>query len=154
MAKVTIKIEGLKELDQALGELPRATGKNVLRRVIREAAEPMARAARAKAPWDEGHLRESIDVSTRLSRRQAGIHRRMFNSDRASVEMFVGPGTHPQGHLREFGSDGHPPHPFMRPAWDAEKRPTLDRIANSLWMEIDKAAKRLARKAARQAAKG
>ncbi len=154
MAKTTVKIEGLKELDQALGELPKATGKNVLRRVIREAAEPMARLARANAPVDEGHLRESIDVSTRLSRRQAGMHKRMFASDRSSVEMFVGPGTHPQGHLREFGGDGNPPHPFVRPAWDAEKRPTLDRIANSLWMEIDKAAQRLARKAARQAAKG
>lgn len=151
MAKTTVKIEGLKELDKALGELPRATGKNVLRRVIRDAAEPMAQAARAAAPWDEGHLRESIDVGSRLSRRQAGMHRKMFASDRASVEMFVGPGPHPQGHLREFGGDGNRPHPYMRPAWDAHKRPVLDAIANSLWYEIDKAAQRLARKQARQA---
>ena len=41
------RIEGLKELDKALGQLPRATGKNVLRRVARKALEPIIEVAKA-----------------------------------------------------------------------------------------------------------
>lgn len=146
MAKTTISISGLRELDKALGELSRAAARGVLRKVIRETAEPMARAARSGAPVDDGHLVESIGISSRLSKRQAGMHRKMFANDRASVEMFLGPGPHPQGHLREFGSDGAPPHPFMRPAWDAHKESTLKGVAASLKFEIFAAAARAARK--------
>ncbi len=63
MAKTTkIRIDGLKELDRALGQLPKATAKATLRRVLKESAEPMARAARSKAPTEEYYLHESIDV--------------------------------------------------------------------------------------------
>lgn len=150
MARTQVRIEGLRELDKALGELSRSAGKGVLRRVIRETAEPMARAARTGAPVDDGHLVESIGISSRLSRRQAGAHRKMFPTDRASVEMFMGPGPHPQGHLREFGGDGAPPHPYMRPAWDAHKRSTINGIAASLKFEIFAAAARAARRNARK----
>lgn len=151
MTKVTVKISGLKELDRALGQLPKSTAKATLRRVLRDAAEPVARLARQKAPKDEYHLYESIDVSTRLNRRQSQLHRKEGN--RAFQEMFIGT-NNPAGVQQEFGNQHHIAQPFMRPAWDTEKGPTLDRIANSLWFEIDKSAKRLARIAARKAAKG
>lgn len=154
----TFRVEGLRELDAALKELPKATGKNVLRRTLRKVAEPMAADARAKAPDDPAttgyDLRTSIGVGTKLTRRQRSVHRKMFKDDKASVEMFVGAGGLPQAHLREFGSDGHPQHPFMRPAWDAHKRPMLDGIAKTLGDEILTAARRLAKKTARLAAKG
>lgn len=148
MAKVTVRVQGLKELDKALGQLPKATARNVLRRVLRQAAEPLAQAARQNAPRDEMHLYESIDVSTRLSRRQAGLHKK--EAGNAFQEMFVGT-NNPAGVQQEFGNERHGPQPFLRPAWDSEKEPTLDRIANSLWTEIEGAAQRLARKTARQA---
>lgn len=151
--RTKVRVEGLRELDKALGELPKATGKNVLRRVLRKAAEPMAADMKAKAPVDEGHLVASIGVGTRLTRRQASLHRKMFRNDRASVEMFVGAGGLPQAHLREFGGDDAPPHPFVRPAWDGHKMGTLDTIKDELGGEITKAAKRLARKRSK-AAKG
>lgn len=152
--KTTIRIEGLRELDQALGQLPKATGKNVLRRVLRRRAAPMAEQMKALAPVDEGDLKRGIGVGTRLTRRQASLHRKMFKDDRASVEMFVGAGGHPQAHLREWGSDGHPPHPFARPAWDQHQMPILEGIKDDLWREIEQAARRIARKAARLAKKG
>lgn len=146
MAKTTVKIEGLKELDRALGQLPRATAKAALRQVLRDAAEPMARQARQSAPRDEYHLYESIDVSTRLSRRQRGQHRE--ENQPTFQEMFVGT-NNPAGVQQEFGNERHGAQPFMRPAWDAQKKPTLDRIANSLWLRIEQAAQRLARRASR-----
>ena len=157
MARQMVRIEGLRELEKALAELPKATGKNVLRRTLRKAAEPMVAAAQSKAPVDSGGLRDSIQIATRLSRRQARLHRKMFKDDRASVEIFAGVSALPHAHLLEFGTGPRyhksgkyvgqvAPHPFMRPAWDAHKRPMLDAISKELGEEIMKAAQRLARK--------
>jgi hypothetical protein len=41
----------------------------------------------------------------------------------------------------------------MRPAWDQTKGETLEIVKTGLWSEIDKAAKRLARKTAKLARK-
>jgi hypothetical protein len=38
---VATKLEGFKELDRALGKLPKATAKNVLRRTLIKAAKPI-----------------------------------------------------------------------------------------------------------------
>ena len=48
--------------------------------------------AEAKAPVLTGALKISIGTGTKLTRRQAQQHRKMFKDDRASVEMFVGAG--------------------------------------------------------------
>lgn len=153
MARQTVRVHGLKELDKALGELPKSTGKAVLRRVLRKNAEPVAEAARPLTRVKEGDLRASIGVGTKLTRRQSKLHRRLFRNDKASAEMFVGAGGLPQAITEEFGTIDQAPHPFMRPAWDAQKHRVLDGIKNDLWTEIDRAAKRLARKRAREAAK-
>jgi HK97 gp10 family phage protein len=146
-------VEGLRELDRALGELPKATGKNVLRRVLLKAGEPMAADMRRKAPDDPdtggNDLRSSIGVGTKLSKRQAQQHGKMFRDDKASAELFVGAGPLPHAHLQEFGTVNHAPQPFARPAWDANKDAALETIATQLGAEIAKAAKRLAKKAAR-----
>lgn len=155
MARTTVKIDGLRELEKALATLPKATGKNVLRRVLRARAEPIADAARASAPDDpattSGDLKSGIAVGTKLSKRQAGLHRKMFKNDRAAVEMFAGAGPDPAAHTQEFGTINHPPQPFMRPAWDGQKSQVLDGIAGDLWSEINKAAARVAKKRAKAA---
>lgn len=146
MPKSKVRIEGLKELERALGQLPKSTAKGVLRQVLRDAAEPLARNARQLAPKDEYHLYDSIDVSTKLSRRQRSLHRE--ENKPTFQEMFVGT-NNPAGVQQEFGNHRHPAQPFMRPAWDAEQQPTLERISNSLWLRISQAAARLARKASK-----
>src|SRR3546814_9688575 len=83
---------------------------------LRHGGEPIAKMARAIAPVDEGNLRESIDVSTRLARSQAGDKGAL-----APVEMYVGPGQHPQAITQEFGTFKEAAQPFMRPAWDAQR---------------------------------
>lgn len=143
MAKTTVKVEGLRELDRALGELPKSTAKAVTRQVLKDAGEPIARAARQAAPRDEMHLYESIDVSTRLSRRQRGLH--LDENKPTFQEMFVGT-NNPAGVQQEFGNHRHGAQPFMRPAWDANKISTVKLISDGLWVSIEKAAKRLAKK--------
>lgn len=145
-----VKIEGLKEVQKALRELPKSTAKNVMRRILRARAQPIADAAKDRVPVAQGDLKNSIAVSTKLSRRQKAKHRKANPHD---VEVFVGPGTHPQAHMQEFGTSQFPAQPFMRPAWDSERKNVLTGIAGDLWKEIGKAAQRLARKAQRLAIK-
>ena len=141
------KIEGLRETERALSDLPRATAKNVTRRVLRRRAEPIERAAEANAPTLSGALKEDVKTGTRLSRRQAGMNRRMGKSE---VEVHVGV-VDPAGVQTEFGNEHQDAEPWLRPAWDANWRGALDGIADDLWNETKKAADRAARKAARLA---
>ncbi|WP_421925481.1 HK97 gp10 family phage protein [Neoaquamicrobium sediminum] len=143
------KVEGLRELDAALAELPKATGKNVLRRVLRTAAQPVADDYSESVRRRTGTLAKSAGVSTKLSKRQRSLHRKMFKSDKASVEMFAGAGPLPQAITEEFGTPDQPPQGEMRSSWDANQRGVLDTIKSELWTEIEKAAQRLARKAAK-----
>jgi hypothetical protein len=156
MARETV--EGLRELDRALGELPKSTAKAVLRRTLIKAGTPLAEEMRNLAPDDPetgaGDLKSGIGVGTKLSQRQAKLHRREFKDDKAFAEVFVGAGPNPAAWNQEFGNINHGPQSFARPAWDGGQRQVLETIKTETWNEIEKAAQRLARKAAKLAAKG
>lgn len=147
---VTMKLEGFSNFEKELAKLEKlATRRSVARRALKKAAQPMADLAASMAPTDDGDLKASIGVSTKLSSRQAGMHRKMFRDDRAAVEMFVGAGPLPSAHTQEFGTVDHAPQPFMRPAWDQDHVNLLARLGHEMGKEIEKAVTRAARKAAR-----
>ena len=171
-----IKVSGLRELERALAELPKATAKNTLKRTLKLAAQPIADKARALAPENFGTLKRGIIVTTKkppnhdVGKKAYSKAKKAGASNAEAVaamrtarrvapgvfaEAFVGV-TKNVGHAvpQEFGTVNHPAQPFMRPAWDAEKETALDIIKNELGGQITKAAERLARKAARKAAKG
>ncbi len=75
--------------------------------------KPVAARSRSYAPEDQGELKDSIAVSTKLSKRQKRRHRKV---DRSDVEVFVGAGPFPQAHLQEIGTKDTPPRSYMRPA--------------------------------------
>jgi hypothetical protein len=177
---MTFHLEGLREVEKALGEMKKATAKAVLRRAGTKALTPMVETARAnlaaqikgrkltKRQQRRVRTVQKMGVSTRLSRRQGSAHRRMFASDRASVEMFGGVASSRHAHLIEFGS-GHrqnrkirgkalskprstgrmPRMPFMRPAWDAHKHGMVESIGRDLAEEVQRTAARLAARAAK-----
>ena len=138
------RVEGLAELDRALGELTPAAGKGVLRRVGRQALEPFDDAWRAKAPHLTGALEESGGVGSKLTRSQRRQHERD-----SFVEVHAGPGPNPQAIKQEFGTFKEPAQPFARPAWDQTKVQALEIVKTNLGAEIEKSAKRLARRAAK-----
>jgi HK97 gp10 family phage protein len=146
------RLSGFKELDVALGELPKATGRNVLRRVLVKAGQPLAEDMARRAPRDEGDTAESVTVSTQRPNVSSKAKRR--NPKSSSVEVYVGPGKLAQAEQQEHGNVNHPPQPFVRPAWDAGKDAALDTIGRELGGEIERAAKRQAKKRAKAAAKG
>lgn len=148
--RLRVDFEGLKGINEALEDLPKATSKNIARRVLKEEGKPIAEAARGFVEVDSGALRDSIAVSTKLVKSQRRKHKKESPDD---IEVYVGPGADPAAHLQEFGSSKHPGKPFMRPAWDGARAGMLERMADRFWREIRKAADRLARKAARAAKK-
>lgn len=182
MAKaVSVKVEGLKELDRALGELTKATARNTLTRVLKKAGEPIRAAAQAGAPVDTGALRESIIVSTKkpvghsakdrafseamkggATRKEAGKAARFAakGADEAFAEAFVGPVRQRTKQaaiktiVQEFGSESQPGTPYMRPAWDSQKMNALNVIKAELGKEIDKSVQRARARALKKAAKG
>lgn len=90
--------------------------------------------------------------------------RRAAKGTTPPVIMYVGPGEASwRAHWVEFGigphinggifaGTRHPgvrPNPFVRPAWDATRAVALDMIAGEMWVQIEKAAKRQARRKAK-----
>ena len=169
-----MKLEGFGGLEQQFERLKRSTGKTVLKRAGTTAMRPMAAIAAMNAPYDQGDLAKSIEVSAkgggnttgfaefgttlraggsraeaqtalRGARRAAGI------GDNA-VELFMGPaeGTKRaaiKAIVQEFGSVNQAPNPYMRPAWDADKHAVLSRLGPLLWSEVEKTLARVAARA-------
>ena len=152
----TVKLSGFRELEAELAKLATpAARKASARRALKKAAEPMVGVAQGMAPRGETQtLAPSISIGTKLSKRQARMHRKMFRDDRAAVEIFVGAGPYASAWNQEFGNRNHAAQPYMRPAWDQQQGPMLDRLKAELWADISKAVARAERRAARAAAKG
>jgi HK97 gp10 family phage protein len=148
---ITIKVTGLKECEEALNELTNATARNVLKRALFKAVEPVEKAAEARAPVAQGQLRSDITISTQLTKNQ-----RKENKKQSAVEVYVGVGGKrgPFAHLPEYGTAHSAPHPFMRPAIDANTGRVIEIFRRELNIEIEKAKERARRKAARLLANG
>lgn len=163
MARTTVKIEGLREVEAALADLGKSLGRGVLRRVAQRALAPIAADAKSAVEASTagtGELADSIAVSSRLSKTQAKEARR---ERKDFVEVHVGAGALQQAHLLEFGTGERfqangksvgsmQPEPYMRPAWDAHRGEIVGDLADDLWAEIKKTAARKAKRDAKRAA--
>lgn len=138
------KVEGFKDLQKALDQLPKATKRNTVRRVFKKVLQPMYNAAVLMAPRRTGRLMESIVITTK---RHRGVKKKN------EVETYLSTEGAPHAHLQEFGTVNMTANPFLRPAWDQYRDPTLEEIKDEMWIEIDKSVERAKRKAAREAAK-
>jgi len=151
------RVEGLSELDFALGELPKAVAQGVLRRVGLAALAPFVEDVRASAPVDEdpastpgrapGTLRDSYHTGTKLNKSQARTARR---EGKSFVEVYAGTND-PAGVQTEFGNAHQAAQPHARPAWDGAQRQVLESVKEGLGTEIEKSRERLARRAAKRA---
>jgi HK97 gp10 family phage protein len=172
----TFEIEGLKELDAALGELGKATARNVMMRALTKSAEPIRDAAKSMAPRDKGTLAQSITISAKsVSRagKKAFAEAMKSGSSKGDAQaaakaankgakgkdtfsqVFVGPsGGVRHGYFNEFGTENMAAQPFMRPAFDVGAPQSLASLKTDLAAEIEKARARAAKKALKRAALG
>lgn len=172
----SFNIEGLKELDAALGELGKATARNVMMRALKKSAEPIKQAAIGMAPRDRGNLAQSITISAKSIARagkKAFAQAMKSGSSKGDAQaaakaankgakgkdtfsqVFVGPtlgGFH--GWFNEFGTEKMAAQPFMRPAFDVGAPKALDSLKDDLAAEIEKARARAAKKALKRASQG
>lgn len=152
MARSTFRTTGFKELERALAEeLPKATARNVLRRTATKSMERVRVKMGELAPRDEGVLAGSMKTQSVKAKRQRGS----VKFERSSgVEVMTGPA--PEGKMnrsnagfQEDGTVNMPPNPYARPAADSEGEAVIKEVRDTLATEIQKAAARIARKAAK-----
>lgn len=146
---MAVKLSGFRELERNLAvDLPKATARNVLRRVSKGALEPMADVAAQKAPENRGILSFSIAVSEGRTRRARTGFRRVHG-----VQMAMGPasglGATYYATAVEFGTIDTAAQPYMRPAWDTGKFQALEYVQDNLWREIEKSVGKVRKKAGR-----
>lgn len=147
--KTIVKLSGFRELDKALSELGKATTRGVLKRTAFKALEPMRLAAEEKAPRRTGALAVSIDVSDKRTKRASRMNPKRKGYYEAAMGPATGNGVLNYATFDEFGTVDTPPQPYMRPAWIEQREGALDIVKQELAVEIDKAAKRVAKKKAK-----
>ena len=141
------KVEGLKELDDALGQFTKPVAKAILVRTMKKAGQPVADHASGIAHRRTGALKLSAGVGTKLTRRQAKMHKR--DNSKSFAEAFIGFGGLTQAITEEFGTVEVTANPMLRPAWDSGKMGVLEAIKTELGTEIMKTAARVANRAAK-----
>ena len=163
MAKiVSFKLEGLKELDEALKALPQIIARTVAANALKDAAEPLLEDLRTSTSFSDktGNLRNSIGVQVLRKTRQGSFqvrigarapHAHLIEYGTKAHLMFAKKGTVLASYNRIMGMEvrhpGSKPRPFFRPAWHRRKGEIMDRLKTSFWFELDKAAEMLAKKA-------
>lgn len=143
----TVKFEGGKELEKALMDLgKKSTAKNVARRALTSAGEPMRAMAAQKAPVDEGDLRSSVKIG-----RAVGSFQRMDSGDRVvtfiGIDESIDKRLHIYAAVQEFGDSKTPAQPYMRPAMISKAQEFFSILGKELWREIESASARAAKKA-------
>ncbi len=129
-------------LERALNTLPNAMAKAQLRGAMKKALVPVKADAERLAPVLTGRLKKSIVIGPTLSKWQ-----RAGKLGGGAVQMFVGSTAH-YGAFVEFGTSKMSPKPFVRPAWDMNKKEVLNIFAREVWKNLERTAKRLAKQAA------
>lgn len=165
--KTTVRFEGGRELEKALGELGTLyRRKKAARDALMEGAEPVHSSAEAKAPVRSGEKtfgiggslvpseggRRRVRVGGESGRRRQGAlkshvsigtrlnrSQRRANRDKMPVEVYVGTRDR-AGRLQEFGTREAAAQPWLRPAWDATKMRALEIIKSALWRQISRQA--------------
>lgn len=170
MAATRYKLTGFKELEEALtNELPKATAKNALKRTAFAAMKRIEERMAQLAPFDENdrdgdgrHLRETMITQMVKAKRARGSVRFAASN---GVEVMTGPapvGTRARitasalerGTGARYTKSGRfagilPAQPYARPAADAEAHNVIEDVGRELKVQIEKARKRIARKAAK-----
>jgi hypothetical protein len=155
---VTFQIEGFAELERALAtELPKATARNAMRRAATEAMEPMRERMSQLAPFDPNdrdedgqHLRDTM----RTQPARARLARALGISRQSGVVVLTGPApvgkrARSNAGWQEWGTVKMIAQSYSRVAADSEAPVVFSLAKEKLTEQVDKAKKRIARKAAK-----
>lgn len=145
MAKfMTVKVSGLRDLENALKELDHDLHKKTLRAAGKAAMEPVAQRAKNNVPMDTGGLKATIRTTTTTSTRRLRKYSRKagmvtsVSAGRASRKQGV---TGHQALNIEYGNSKTKARPFLRPAIQGRERSTILHFRKHLRLGIEKSVK-------------
>lgn len=117
---MSMKFEGLKELQKALGQLEnKATSEMIQKEAVIRGAEVLKEEVINKAPKKTGKLKESITI-TSVENGKVSVH---------TGEAFY-------SHFLEFGTTKVAAKPFMEPAFNAKKEEIQEAMADVIKREL------------------
>ena len=124
---VSYELEGWEELERKLKRIGGdVNAQDVIEDALAEGGEYLKAALQAGAPYRTGQLRSNIVVS---------------RNGREKYSIRVGPdGDGFYGRFLEHGTSRMPPHPWMRPTFEAVVGELEQIIADALWRKVLEAA--------------
>lgn len=147
---VTIKLEGIGQVDQALKQLEEDFGAKtaqakVLVPAVREAMRPVLEQARANAPKDSGDLTRSLIVEARRPTRRDRRSKYVTQTDTVIAAVTTASGkklakmgikSDARAIAQEFGTARHPAQPYLRTALESNAQSTVTRLGEILARRI------------------
>jgi len=165
---MALDLTGDRALMRNLDRLSKKVGKAVLRKAMREGAEPIIARAKELVPVKSKRLKRSIGkrfkwyggtgtdvavIGPRISYKteRNALGKRVLVRDAEGHRISVHAGQH--GYILEYGTGPRytkegvyrgigPPRPYMRPAWSSEKNKAEALAVARLRKEVDKEARR------------
>lgn len=149
MASVTVKIEGLVELNEKMRKLGAAVGTKIARSATNAGAQVVKKQAIRLAPeWDFGPHKlkvggETVTVPPGNLKKNIVV-KRIARSELTSEHIVTVRGKRKDnfaaryGRLVEYGTVKMSPEPFMRPAFEQEKGFAVQAIIGRVKKGIDK----------------
>lgn len=136
---VTVKVEGLDDIEDKLYNLPSKFAKAAMRRALRPAADIWRSAMESAAPEHTGWLRSQAKISIRLSAKEesgtalVGFSTKQ-NPNRKGEHV---PSAGNEAFWDEMGTIHQPARPFIRPVFESEKENVLDKFVAGLKEAFD-----------------
>lgn len=143
MATTTVRVDGLKELGEALSLLSTDIQNKIARAATNAAAQVIKNEAIRRAPSDTGNLRKNIIVKRLPAGEASPLTSQYMVTVRQGklTKKQAGSGLQDAfyGRFVEFGTVKMPPRPYLRPAFDQKKTDAVDAMKPRLKQRIDKA---------------
>jgi len=127
---VTVKIQGLEDIERKLYDLPTKLAKLMMRRALRPAAMVWRDEFAARAPDRTGFLKTQAAISIKLSAKEesggalVGFTKKQ-NPAAALEHKAHSPSAANEAFWYELGTVKQPARPFMRPAFELKKQQVL-----------------------------
>lgn len=140
MARISMELVGIEELERTLGDVAPRVAYNIMRNTVQDMARDVAKEMKRRAPKDEGTLRKAIRAY-RPRARPPLVH----------ADVYI---THGKGvkfdsfywHIVEYGSVKTPGQPFIKPSVEdfRQRQPRIMR--EKFGQQYEKAMARLAKR--------
>ena len=152
----TIKIDGLRELKNALLKLPEKLGEKVLNGALYAGAKLVVDDAKVKVPVRTGELRRNIRARRATKKQRGDLTaavvvgvRRLTKKQIASIRKKKGRENASDAfywRFLEFGTSKMAARPFLRPAFESRKTAAALLIKDEIRKRIEKEAKLLGKR--------